>query len=215
MHIRTWIFLTLVTSSATGCEAPTPGGNPKPMKEAAGIKSPILPGGADARFDKGEATVTQAMPFDGGIDRRAPDMRDVDLGTIARPDTGGDQRAAAVLDAAAPTDAIDLFDPVHGTFATFCADCHHGDYSNGPARTYSHLMGMTAMGSLCDPPPRPRVKRGDPENSIVFQKISRDTPSCGNRMPNTCKVEQGNCLSPKQIEAVRVWIAAGAPPPRK
>lgn len=52
-----------------------------------------------------------------------------------------------------------------------------------------------------------RVKPGDPENSLLYLKLIAD-PRFPERMPSV-----GAPLSDEQIEAVRQWIADGAPPP--
>jgi len=205
------IVFALITSICLGCEetarvrrpattahemtpeTPEPRNAPDPRKlpptispDAAAMRSPVVQ------------------------DAAAVGQRDV----VASPDAAADQRGSSAPDAAPAATGVDLFRPVHDAFATFCADCHHGDFSRGPSGTYKHLMGMTEKSVECAPP-RPRVKPGDPEGSVIYQKIASDTPSCGNRMPNTCKVALGNCLSTKEIAAVKAWILAGAPPPGK
>ena len=49
-----------------------------------------------------------------------------------------------------------------------------------------------------------RVAPGDVEASYLLQKIERAMPSVGVRMP------PDQPLAPNKIEAIRLWIAAGA-----
>lgn len=63
------------------------------------------------------------------------------------------------------------------------------------------------------------VKPGDPENSLLFQKISAIAadPGCTQTPTSPCQYGQhmpnvsGETLPPGYIEAVREWIANGAP----
>lgn len=76
--------------------------------------------------------------------------------------------------------------------------------------------GGTADGSMtpnpganttvcgCAPSGKTRVVPGDPDNSLLVQKLS-DNTSCGERMPPT-----GVPVSAESIDLVTKWIAAGA-----
>lgn len=77
---------------------------------------------------------------------------------------------------------------------------------------YKNLVGVMAMGMSEPQPPTPhcvnsglmRVKAGEPANSLLFEKISKETPKCGNMMP------PGGLLEPAQVDMVKAWIMAGA-----
>lgn len=56
----------------------------------------------------------------------------------------------------------------------------------------------------CAPSGKTRVVRGNPDESLLVQKIS-DNTSCGERMPPT-----GEPVSAEAIDLVTKWIAAGA-----
>lgn len=76
---------------------------------------------------------------------------------------------------------------------------------------YMGLVGVMAMGSEgpgaaaggCAGMPFTRVKAGDPDNSLLVQKLE-GKQTCGKEMPI------GNMLKPDQIKLVRDWIMAGA-----
>lgn len=81
--------------------------------------------------------------------------------------------------------------------------------------THASLVGVLAMGSECGGTGRTRVLAGDPDNSLLVQKLEGDTSTpapalddavCGSRMP-----EGGPYDVPAQaIQAIRDWIAGGA-----
>lgn len=49
-----------------------------------------------------------------------------------------------------------------------------------------------------------RVVPGDPDSSLLFDKIASDKPKFGARMPPS------QALDPEEIEQIRSWIIAGA-----
>jgi mono/diheme cytochrome c family protein len=72
--------------------------------------------------------------------------------------------------------------------------------------TYQALVGATskgASGSQCGG--RTYVVAGQPDASLLYDKLSKPTPSCGVRMPAT-----GTTLSDAELATVRGWIASGA-----
>ena len=79
------------------------------------------------------------------------------------------------------------------------------------AVAYMGLVGVMAMGtegpsapmSGCAGMPFTRVKAGDPDNSLLVQKLE-GKQKCGKEMPI------GGMLKPEQIKLVRDWITAGA-----
>jgi hypothetical protein len=69
------------------------------------------------------------------------------------------------------------------------------------APTHAALVGVASS----EAPDLVRVAPGDPEASYLLQKITSATPRDGERMP------PGQPLASNKIEAIRAWIAAGAP----
>jgi hypothetical protein len=49
-----------------------------------------------------------------------------------------------------------------------------------------------------------RVKPGDPDNSLLYDKVANMTPKCGTHMP------PGSMLKPEQLQQIRDWIMMGA-----
>ncbi len=92
-------------------------------------------------------------------------------------------------------------------FARNCtfSSCHGGGTPQMEmslaAPTHATLSGVAST----EVPTMMRVAPGDPAASYLLQKISSDTPLEGVRMP------PNQPLPPYKIEAVRAWIAAGAP----
>jgi hypothetical protein len=66
-------------------------------------------------------------------------------------------------------------------------------------------MGMNTMGGTtnCSATGLMRVKPGDPDNSLIIQKVS-GSPPCGVAMP------PGGMIKPERLMALRSWIQAGA-----
>lgn len=83
--------------------------------------------------------------------------------------------------------------------------CHRGDSTpsglNLEAPVHAKLVGVPAGTD----PSRILVVPGDPNRSFFYEKISRDTPSPGLRMPPNAQP-----LAKADIERIRAWIAAGA-----
>jgi hypothetical protein len=55
-----------------------------------------------------------------------------------------------------------------------------------------------------------RINPGDPNASYLYQKIIEG----GNIAAGTSRMPIGGALSNEQIETIRNWILAGAPPPQ-
>ena len=72
------------------------------------------------------------------------------------------------------------------------------------SRAYDQLVEVPAMGPACAEMAL-RVVPGEPDASLLFEKVSRDDPVCGERMPF-----RRTPLSTVEIERIRDWIAAGA-----
>lgn len=97
------------------------------------------------------------------------------------------------------------------------AYCHGGPALTGGLEmtdkhmTYTLLINVPAaskplMGNApaCMGTGKMRVVPGDPVNSLLMDKISSMTPSCGQGMPPT------GMIAATKIEQVRMWIANGA-----
>jgi hypothetical protein len=125
-------------------------------------------------------------------------------------------KAGAAAGTAAPGGAA-AFSAVLAIFAdpkNNCALCHAmatiggGLIFNPTDRqaTFQALVGVTskgASGSQCGG--KTYVVAGQPDASLLYNKLASATPPCGARMPAS-----GTVLSATEIETVRAWIAAGA-----
>jgi hypothetical protein len=68
------------------------------------------------------------------------------------------------------------------------------------APTYATITGVPST----EVPTMMRIAPGDPDGSYLLQKISSPTPLDGVRMP------PDQPLAQNKIDAIRIWIAAGA-----
>lgn len=98
-----------------------------------------------------------------------------------------------------------------------CGACHNDApsfgglafFPGGPETAYANLVGVRSgdmPNYLCSGSPLKRVEPGDPENSLMYRKITN--PSCGGKMPPPAF----GTTTPEQQELVRQWIADGALP---
>jgi len=101
-------------------------------------------------------------------------------------------------------------------FAPRCHVCHYGPNASAAGMDFSMgvrvvTVEVPAMGSLCSGGAAGwvRIAPGDPEASLLYRKVkARGDPTaapCGDSMP------QGAALSAAEVEAIRQWIADGAP----
>jgi mono/diheme cytochrome c family protein len=94
------------------------------------------------------------------------------------------------------------------TFGRICINCH---FPGGPGPmpltseqvSYDSLVNVPSLESLLL-----RVAPGDPDNSYIIHKITGAPDIIGDRMPPPPEA----ALSPREIAAIREWIAAGAKP---
>jgi polyvinyl alcohol dehydrogenase (cytochrome) len=78
----------------------------------------------------------------------------------------------------------------------------------GKAMAYKNLVGIPAMDAANCGGKGNRVTAGNADMSILYQKLA-DSQTCGTRMPPGGPL--GGMFGPGQLEAVKAWIAAGAP----
>jgi hypothetical protein len=106
-----------------------------------------------------------------------------------------------------------------GCAGEFCHGSGQGSLSmDNQADAYASLVGVAAAGPRCSGSPLPRVQPGDPEGSLLLEKMSKPMPACGDPMPLGGRIEP-DCLSSDpsvcntqaELALVREWIARGAP----
>jgi len=111
---------------------------------------------------------------------------------------------------ASTADGVTLARDIQPIFDASCAfvGCHAGaspqqglDLSEG--RAYASAVNVAST----EVPTLQRVKAGDSANSYLFQKISRDNPAVGDRMP-----QGGVPLTAGEQDLIRRWIDSGANP---
>jgi hypothetical protein len=142
-------------------------------------------------FDAAE--FTDCTPADAGTDTTAP------------PDTAPD---APYGDASAcGFDAV-----IQPLFSTNCAvtGCHTGTTPTGNMNlsvgfAYAYIVEVASI----EVPSLKRVKRFDPDHSYLYMKITGAPASGTSPMPPPAT---GTVLTAAQKDAIRCWIAAGAPP---
>ena len=145
-------------------------------------------------------------------------------------DDGGGEVVDAAADKPDPGETMD-YEPGSATYSAVFEEviiangCNGGPFCHGGATggltmnekqaTYDALVGVQAMGTTlatgedagmvrdCVDTGLVRVVPGDPENSLLMQKLLDEQP-CGTMMPPT------GVLTPEQIEQMRAWISNGA-----
>jgi hypothetical protein len=91
---------------------------------------------------------------------------------------------------------------------SLCQGCHGSDMSlnlNTDPALYMRLT--TGMTRTCGP----LITKGDPAKSAMFKMLEGTCPPPFTIMPDGCKPEEDNCLGADYQDAVKRWIAAGAP----
>jgi hypothetical protein len=100
-----------------------------------------------------------------------------------------------------------------------CTQCHSGSLaaSSGgldmSGDAFGQLVGVVAQNSQAQPGSRPagllRVKPGDPDNSLLYQKVligTAPSPQFGEGMP----LDNPGSVCQQTRDAIRDWILAGA-----
>lgn len=108
-----------------------------------------------------------------------------------------------------PDDGVRFARDVQPIFDNSCAvACHNPDGVTTPNGDLSLVAGDSHAQLVGVDSPNydgwVRVVAGDPDGSLLYQKLLDTTVETGNRMPLNGQLEAG------QIETIRVWIAEGA-----
>lgn len=107
-----------------------------------------------------------------------------------------------------------LFGPVQDIFTNSCAlsGCHAGA---SPAEGQNLSQGSAISSIVCvcstEVPRLFRVQAGNPDSSYLVLKVEGNAGlvgGIGTRMPLGFPP-----LTPQEIDAIRAWVLAGAPPP--
>jgi hypothetical protein len=128
--------------------------------------------------------------------------------------TGGVTGAAGMGAGQAVTFAKVYSDVIVGTGCLAGIACHSQPAGNlrmsDQMSAYMNLVGVMAMGmntmggmTNCVDSGLMRVKAGDPDNSLLVQKVS-GSPPCGIAMP------PGGMVKPENLMLLRTWIQNGA-----
>jgi hypothetical protein len=88
----------------------------------------------------------------------------------------------------------------HGAAASPSLNGGLGGLSSKEA-THTALVGKMSSSAMCTG--KPYVTAGDPEGSLLYQKVAA-APMCGMRMP------PGGMLQAADVELLKGWIMAGA-----
>ncbi len=100
------------------------------------------------------------------------------------------------------------FETMKLIITSLCQGCHGSDMSlnlNTDPALYMRLT--TGMTRTCGP----LITKGDPSKSAMFKMLEGTCPPPFTIMPDGCKPAEGNCLGADYQDAVKRWIAAGAP----
>ena len=131
----------------------------------------------------------------------------IGCGSGSSPATG--IGAGAMGDAASPATFTAVYTEI---LQPTCSPCHQpgqiGAFQDLSSRSaaYSALVGVKASGPSCGSSGETRVVPGNASQSLLFQKVSQASPSCGSPMPLG-----GPPLPGDQVTLVENWINAGAP----
>jgi len=209
------------TSAPTAAAGTSAGAAGRAATPAAGTSAPV----AGASTPTGAAGVTAAGSSAAGTTAAAAGTgvtgASGSLASAGAPGPGSAGTSAAGTSAAGTSAAggagggsagtatyQQVFEEVFVAGSCGVAACHAS--AQGPSKlglsdpdaAYTELVGVKAMAD-CASSGVLRVKAGDPDNSLLLQKLE-DKQSCGAPMP------PNGLLDAAQVQLVRSWILAGA-----
>ena len=130
---------------------------------------------------------------------------------------GGGGTAAPSCKSQVRGNPISFRSNIQPIFDRSCAlsGCHTPPTLNGgldlsAGKSFAQIVGVSSQQL----PRVKRVKPGDPDNSYLFQKITGAPTIAGVLMPQGCPgspLNGAQCLTPDEIEAIRMWILECAP----
>jgi hypothetical protein len=133
---------------------------------------------------------------------------DADLNLKPTNDAAADSGAPAVH-----------FERVFEILNEQCMPCHSStaDHPNASAKldltaqaaAYDLLVGAPAKGP-CKDSGRVLVVAGDPESSLLIQKLENAPGLCGNPMPKPSADQAFEPIDATQLADIKAWIRAGA-----
>lgn len=106
--------------------------------------------------------------------------------------------ATAAVPAVGPRTAVSFAADVKPIIDARCVTCHGGVY-DGEERTELSFDMTTYEGIMAGSEYGPVIEAGNPDESLLVEMIEMGD------MP-----EEGDPLTPEQIETIRTWIAEGA-----
>jgi hypothetical protein len=214
--------LLVIAMLACGCEdddnEPTAPGDASAAtagQDAGGMDSGRPDGGSSDAGGGDASSLDSGAVLDAGRDAGAGDAGAGDAGAsdAGAGDAGGDAASSDASADAASGDAGATFARVYEIIMDNCTPCHvgmsRGNLDMGSsASAYGELVGdggVAAQGGACSDAGITRVVAGDPDDSLLIQKLEADPP-CGSRMP----ANDAGPLSEELIDEIRAWISAGA-----
>jgi hypothetical protein len=164
----------------------------------AGINAPLVVAGDELLIGVGmDLGVVIALSLS------APDMPTGAAGAMAPPPSAGSAAPATEPTWSAVYQAIVQRGCNGGT------TCHSSMLAgqlqmSTAAQAYSSLVSAPALGTACSATGLLRVAPGDPDNSLLVQKLEAAMPICGQHMP------PGGTVPAEQLVQLRMWIERGA-----
>jgi len=111
--------------------------------------------------------------------------------------------------------AIDMSGDFNQLFTSLqrdCGACHGAGSVSGqwlkadPCATRAALVNTSATGPSCGPTGRVLVTPGNPDNSLMLQKLEGATQTCGTAMP----LGRADAVPSAYAAPLRAWITGGA-----
>jgi hypothetical protein len=150
------------------------------------------------------ASCSDLLPIAGGGTATIPPGDSIEVQVLIDPRVGGSFECEIATGPGCPSvrvtgvvASVSFGRDVQKVFSTYCTGCHGGSgglYLN-PGASYSNLVGVISAHYSA-----PRVKPGEPENSVLYDKVA-GLGRYGASM---------RYAGPDDIEKIRVWIREGA-----